>query len=145
MNINNPLDGCRWAKTYPLMGHGGPIHIGKSIRFIYIYFFRILHGYVSKTYPTSIDIGYVSKYPIRYGLVSVFHSLQPTKEGATKRSPPCAKALSGGVPLRHGPYTPPVSPWVGGQGSCALVQGCCRSRRKMESREDRERAASCRV
>jgi hypothetical protein len=77
--------------------------------------------------------------------VSVFHSLQPTKEGATKRSPPCAKALSGGVPLRHGPYTPPVSPWVGGQGSCALVQGCCRSRRKMESREDRERAASCRV
>jgi hypothetical protein len=60
--------GCRWTKTYPLMGHGGPIRIGKSIRFIYIYFFRILHGYVSKTYPTSIDIGYVSKYPIRYEL-----------------------------------------------------------------------------
>jgi hypothetical protein len=31
-------------------------------------FFQILHGYVSKTYPTSIGIGYVSRYPIRYGL-----------------------------------------------------------------------------
>jgi hypothetical protein len=31
--------GCRWAKTYLLMGHGGPIRIGKSIRFICIYFF----------------------------------------------------------------------------------------------------------
>jgi hypothetical protein len=31
-------------------------------------FFEILHGYVSKTYPISIDIRYVSKYPIRYGL-----------------------------------------------------------------------------
>jgi hypothetical protein len=31
-------------------------------------FFGILHGYVSKTYPTSIGIGYVSRYLIRYGL-----------------------------------------------------------------------------
>jgi hypothetical protein len=35
--------------------------------FIFI-FFRILHRYVSKTYPMSIGIGYVSRYPIRYGL-----------------------------------------------------------------------------
>jgi hypothetical protein len=31
-------------------------------------FSRILHGYVSKTYPMSIGIGYISRYPIRYGL-----------------------------------------------------------------------------
>jgi hypothetical protein len=61
--------GCSWAKMYQLMGHGGPIRIGKSIRFIYIYFFRILHRYVSKMYPTCIGIGYVSRYPIHYGLM----------------------------------------------------------------------------
>jgi hypothetical protein len=31
--------GCSWAKMYMLMGHGGPIRIRKSIRFICIYFF----------------------------------------------------------------------------------------------------------
>jgi hypothetical protein len=31
-------------------------------------FFGILHGYVSKMYPMSIGIEYVSRYPIRYGL-----------------------------------------------------------------------------
>jgi hypothetical protein len=31
-------------------------------------FFMILHKYISKTYLTSIDIGYVSRYSIRYGL-----------------------------------------------------------------------------
>jgi hypothetical protein len=58
--------GCSWDKMYLLMGYDGPIHIGKSIRFIFI--FWILHGYVSKTYPTCIGIGYISRYPIRYGL-----------------------------------------------------------------------------
>jgi hypothetical protein len=56
--------GCSWAKMYLLMGHGGSIHIGKNIWFICI-FFWILHGYVSNV---CIGIGYVSRYPMRYGL-----------------------------------------------------------------------------
>jgi hypothetical protein len=29
--------GCSWDKMYLLMGYDGPIHIGKSIRFIFIF------------------------------------------------------------------------------------------------------------
>jgi hypothetical protein len=53
---------------YPLMGHGGPIRIGKVSDLSTFIFVWILRGYVSKTYPTCINIGYVSRYPIRYGL-----------------------------------------------------------------------------
>jgi hypothetical protein len=44
-------------------------HISEKVSDLFAFiFFRILHGYISKTYPMSIGIGYVSRYPIRYGL-----------------------------------------------------------------------------
>jgi hypothetical protein len=63
---------CRWVKTYLLMDHGGPIRIGKSIRFICIYFFqdtpqiRIQQVSVSDTYPGI-------RYATLWVEVSVFH------------------------------------------------------------------------
>jgi hypothetical protein len=51
--------GCRWAKMYPLMGHGGPIRIRKSIRFICIFFSdtpRICIQDVSNEYQYRIHI-----------------------------------------------------------------------------------------
>jgi hypothetical protein len=59
-----------WAKTYLLMGHGGPIRIGKSIRLICI-FFWILHGYVSNEYRYRIRIQVSDMLWVE---VSVFHS-----------------------------------------------------------------------
>jgi hypothetical protein len=68
--------GCRWVKMYPLMGHGGPIHIGKSIRFICIYFFRdtpqIRIQDVSNEYRYRIRIQVSDMLWVE---VSVFHSL----------------------------------------------------------------------
>jgi hypothetical protein len=54
VSINGPWWPNMYKKKY--------LHLSAFI------FFQILHGYVSKTYPTSIGIGYVSRYPIRYGL-----------------------------------------------------------------------------
>jgi hypothetical protein len=47
---------CRWAKMYLLMGHGGPICIGK-VSDLSAFFFWILYGYISKTYPTRYAMG----------------------------------------------------------------------------------------
>jgi hypothetical protein len=66
---------CRWAKTYPLMGHGGPIRIEKSIRFICISFFRdtprIRIQDVSNEYQYQIRIQVSDTLWVE---VSVFHS-----------------------------------------------------------------------
>jgi hypothetical protein len=68
--------GCRWAKMYPLIDHGGPIRIGKSIRFICIYFFRdtpqIRIQDVSNEYRYRIRIQVSDTLWVE---VSVFHSL----------------------------------------------------------------------
>jgi hypothetical protein len=72
-----------WAKTYPLMGHGGPIRIRKSIRFICIYFFpdtqRICIQDVSDEYRYRIRIQVFDTLWIE---VSVFHRLYKQRQSA---------------------------------------------------------------
>jgi hypothetical protein len=66
--------GCRWAKTYLLMGHGGLIRIGKSIRFICIFFLdtpQIRIQDVSNEYRYRIRIQVSDTLWVE---VSVFHS-----------------------------------------------------------------------
>jgi hypothetical protein len=47
---------CSWAKMYPLMGHSGPIRIGKISDLSTFIFFQILHGYVPNAYLYQIRI-----------------------------------------------------------------------------------------
>jgi hypothetical protein len=57
-------------------------YVSKKVSDLFAFiFFGILHGYVSKTYPTSIGIGYVSRYPIRYGLKYPCFIATPTTAG----------------------------------------------------------------
>jgi hypothetical protein len=76
--------GCSWAKTYPLMGHSGPILIRKGIWFICIYFFS---RYSTDTYPWCIQrVSISDMYPgILYAMgssirvssiISVYLSIQ---------------------------------------------------------------------
>jgi hypothetical protein len=77
---------CSWAKTYPLMGHGGPIRIGKSIWLSAFIFFRILHGYVSNEYRYQIRIQVSDTLWVE---VSVFRSRRQMPH-----QPPCIPTLS---------------------------------------------------
>jgi hypothetical protein len=116
------VNGPRWPNTYRK----------KYPIYLHLFFFWILHRYVSRTYPTSIGIGYVSRYPIRYGLKYLCFiapamrsrcSYALSSTIAASRDAGCCRATS----VRRGWPNPVMNNWI----CCGLVRVGSRQERAM--------------